>query len=59
MKIIVDKMPTEPKECLFVVPKMKEEKKKIICVRGCSIDNTLCSLKCGVGCNKLKEIDNG
>ena len=52
MKVLVDKIPTSPKECLFVTPAYKDGK----FLPKCSMDDTLCDFAKGHGCNKLKVL---
>ena len=62
MKIFVDKLPTEPKECLFNAPMYApdmfkvegESKHRIVCRHMCCLGNVLCDFEKGHKCNKLK-----
>lgn len=60
MKILVNKIPKEPKECLFAVPSIDSIKRNdIICVPKCNIDDRICNLYKNNNCNKLRSINNG
>lgn len=56
MKVLVDKMPTNPKECLFATLGFLDVGRKSKAVPKCSMDDTLCDFVKGHGCNKLKII---
>lgn len=59
MKVFVNNLPKEPKECLFsikIVKEDKEAKSGFSWHYGCSMNNKACDLTHGHGCNKLKCI---
>ena len=59
MKVFVNRIPKEPKECLFSVKLFREDKAQksgLSWCYGCSMNNKLCDLKHGNQCNKLRCI---
>ena len=65
MKTYVNKMPIEPKDCLFVNKELayttiydvggKNEKKEFYRYF-CNVNGKLCDVDCGGKCNKLKAL---
>lgn len=57
MKILVDKVPATPKECLFKTKIFKEidecEDHKLVWSYGCILGNEHCDFEKGHKCNKL------
>ena len=57
MKVFVNNISKEPKECLFSVKGFKADKTQkngLSCCYTCSMNNKLCDLEYGHQCNKLR-----
>lgn len=59
MVVFVDNLPKEPKECLFSIPIIREDKTQKIGISwhyGCGMNKKSCDLAKGDKCNKLRCI---
>lgn len=59
MKVFVDNLPKEPKECLFSIKGFKTDKAQkngLSQCYGCSMNNQLCDFEKDHKCNKLRCI---
>ena len=56
MKVLVDELPTNTKECLFVTLGYINNGKKLKSCPKCNIDDSLCDIAKGHKCNKLKVL---
>lgn len=57
MKIYVNKVPTEPKECLFARKVFIEDKTNKLGIAWCyycNVNMKRCNIDCGGKCNKLR-----
>ena len=60
MKVLVNKMPKEPKECLFSTKIFKKDKNTKVGVSwyyGCGMNNQYCDFETCYRCNKLRELN--
>jgi hypothetical protein len=57
MKIVVDRMPIEPAQCLFVDERVAyTNNKTTFTLYKCGVDKKDCELVCNAHCSKLKVL---